>query len=176
MAYPAIVTDCGNIVLPCMEPELVPIDRVRANDYNPNHVSERSMRDLLQSIRSNGLCYAITTVYDPDSDTYTIVDGYHRYSILRSRGASYVPVVVLDQTMDQRITATVQFNRARGVHQVDGMSNVIRLLIGQGVREDDIAVRLGMDVEEILRLKQAGGIAQMYTDHPYGRSWGVEGA
>lgn len=175
MAYPVIKTKCGPIELPCMEPVIVPIDKVRANNYNPNHVAENNMQLLLQSIKSNGCCFSIVTVYDPDEDVYVIVDGFHRYQIFRDYlEAAEIPVVVLHHTMAERMAATVQFNRARGVHQVELMGDLVRALVEQGVGDDEIAAQLGMDLEEVFRLKQVTGIAALFANQTYSKSWVIE--
>ena len=162
----------GNISLPCMEVKIVPIDKVRANNYNPNAVSDNNMELLEESIMSNGFCFAVVTIYDPDLDQYIIVDGFHRYSIFKDYlQAEELPIIVLDQTIEQRMEATVQFNRARGVHQVELMADLVVALDRQGVEEDEIAKKLGMETEEVLRLKQVTGIADVFKNQNYSTAW-----
>lgn len=158
--------------MPCMAPVIVPIEKVRANNYNPNNVSSNNMQLLLESIESNGFCFPVVTVYDPDEDAYIIVDGFHRYQIFRDYlGASEIPVIVLEQTISQRMAATVQFNRARGVHQVELMGDLVKGLVEQGVDDDEIAKKLGMDLEEVFRLKQITGIAELFKNQTYSKAW-----
>ena len=79
-----IKTKKGTVKLPCMHPIVVPIDKVQANTYNPNHVSDNNMQLLLQSILNNGFCFPVVTIYDADADKYIVIDGFHRYLIFLS--------------------------------------------------------------------------------------------
>ena len=165
----------GTIELPCMDPIIVPIDKVRANNYNPNNVPKNNMELLLQSIKDNGFCFPVVTVYDPDDDVYVIVDGFHRYSIFKDYlNADEIPIVVLKQDMKQRMASTVQFNRARGVHQVELMGDLVQGLIDQGATDEEIAQHLGMELEEVFRLKQITGIAEIFKNQTYSKSWRME--
>lgn len=165
----------GKIELPCMNPIIVPIEKVRANNYNPNNVSENNMQLLLQSIIDNGFCFPVVTVYDPDEDVYVIVDGFHRYSIFKDYlEAKELPIVVLNHDIKQRMASTVQFNRARGVHQVELMGDLVKALIDQGSTDEEIAKHLGMDLEEVFRLKQITGIAELFKNQTYSKSWVME--
>ncbi len=162
----------GDIKLPCMDVQIVPINKVRANNYNPNAVSDNNMELLQESILSNGFCFAVVTIYDPDLDKYIIVDGFHRYSIFKDYlEADELPIIVLNQTIEQRMEATVQFNRARGVHQVELMADLVVALDRQGVEETEIAEKLGMEMEEVLRLKQLTGIAEVFKNQNYSTAW-----
>lgn len=167
-----IKTIYGDIALPCMEPRIVPIDQVQANDYNPNEVSKDNMLLLLQSIRDNGFCFAVVTIWDEDSQKYIIIDGFHRYDIfLNYLKASEIPIVVLDHDMAQRMAATVQFNRARGVHQTELMGDLVQALLKQGASDEDISKHLGMKMEEVYRLKQITGFADLFKNQPYSMAW-----
>lgn len=162
----------GPIKLPCLNVRIVPIDQVQANNYNPNRVSDNNMKLLEESILSNGFCFAVVTVWDPDSEKYIIVDGFHRYLIFRDYlEAKELPIIVLEHDISQRMAATVQFNRARGVHQVELMSDLVQALVQQGVDDDEIARRLGMDIEEVFRLKQLTGIAELFKNQIYSKAW-----
>lgn len=155
-----------------MNVRLVPIQQVQANNYNPNMVSRHNMLLLQESILANGFCFPIVTIYDPDLERYIIIDGFHRYSILKDYlGCEQIPVVVLEHNIAQRMEATVQFNRARGVHQVELMGDLVAALAKQGVADDEIAVKLGMELEEVLRLKQVTGIAELFKNQQYSSSW-----
>lgn len=161
-----------DIPLPCMNVRLVPVQQVQANNYNPNTVSRHNMALLQESILANGFCFPIVTIYDPDLERYIIIDGFHRYSILKDYlGCEQIPVVVLEHNITQRMEATVQFNRARGVHQVELMGDLVAALAKQGVADDEIAVKLGMELEEVLRLKQVTGIAELFKNQQYSSSW-----
>lgn len=167
-----IDTAVGKIALPCMAPIIVPTAKVAANTYNPNHVSENNMELLLQSIKDNGFCFPVVTIYDEVLDRYVVIDGFHRYLIFRDYlKADVIPVVVLEHTMAERMFATVQFNRARGVHQVELMGDLVQWLVEQGVEDEEIAKHLGMGTEEVYRLKQITGIAALFKNQVYSKSW-----
>lgn len=169
---PELQTKKGRIKLPVMTPVLIPAELVQANNYNPNHVDESNMKLLETSIVENGFAFPIVTVYDADIERFVIVDGFHRYTILTDRlKCKQLPCVVLNQDISQRIAATVQFNRARGVHQVDLMGDLVRSLFEQGQDDEEIAAQLGMEVEEVFRLKQVTGIAELFKNQTYSRAW-----
>lgn len=171
-----IETKRGIIKLPCFNVQLVPISKVQANTYNPNVVPDDKMELLLESILMNGFCYPVVTIYDPDFDKYVIVDGFHRYLIFRDYlQAEEIPIIVLDHDIAKRMMATVQFNRARGFHQVELMGDLVRALIEQGVSDEEIAEKLGMEIEEVYRLKQITGIAELFKNVEYSRAWEMEG-
>lgn len=167
-----IETKKGPIKLPCLKVQIVNIDQVHANKYNPNTVASNNMALLEESIMSNGFCFAVVTIWDSDLEKYIIIDGFHRYLIFRDYlGAKQLPIIVLEHDITQRMAATVQFNRARGVHQVELMGDLVRALVEQGVPDDDIAQRLGMELEEVFRLKQITGIAELFKNQLYSRAW-----
>ena len=167
-----IKTKKGIIKLPCMTPVIVPIEKIVSNDYNPNHVSDNNMELLLQSIIDNGFCFPVVTVYDDILDKYIVVDGFHRYIIFKDYlEADVLPIVVLEHDISQRMAATVQFNRARGVHQVELMGDLIKALVEQGIEDEEIAKHLGMELEEVFRLKQVTGIAELFKNQIYSKSW-----
>jgi ParB-like chromosome segregation protein Spo0J len=168
----AIKTKKGNVALPCLDVKIVPIDQVQANNYNPNAVPENNMRLLEESILSNGFCFPVVTIWDPDEEKYVIIDGFHRYLIFRDwLEAKELPIVVLEHDISQRMAATVQFNRARGVHQVELMGDLVKALVEQGLADDEIAERLGMEIEEVFRLKQITGIAELFKNQVYSKAW-----
>ena len=170
-----IQTKHGSVKLPCMEPIIVPIDKVQANNYNPNHVSDNNMQLLLQSILDNGFCFPVVTVYDDILDKYVIVDGFHRYEIVKNYfEADCLPIVVLSHDISKRMAATVQFNRARGVHQVELMGDLVRALVEHGADDETIAKHLGMELEEVYRLKMITGIAELFKNQTYSKSWHME--
>lgn len=170
-----IKTVKGTVVFPCMHPKVVPISEVQANNYNPNNVSENNMQLLLQSILDNGFCFPIVTIYDEGIEKYIVIDGFHRYVIFRDYlKAEYVPIVILKHDVTQRMEATVQFNRARGVHQVELMGDLVQALVNQGASDEEISKHLGMDLEEVYRLKQITGIAELFKNQPYSKSWEMQ--
>lgn len=177
MEEPVMTIDTahGRIKLPCMNPRIVPIEKVQANNYNPNNVADSEMELLLTSIKDNGFCFAVVTIYDEILDKYIIIDGFHRYQIFRDiLKASELPILVLDHDMKKRMEATVQFNRARGVHQTELMGDLVQALVEQGASDEEIAKHLGMDDEEVYRLKQVTGIAALFKNQTYSRSWEMQ--
>jgi len=165
----------GPIKLPCMNPIIVDIDKVQSNTYNPNSVSSQNMDLLEESIMSNGFCFAVVTVWDPDLEKYIVVDGDHRYMEFRDRlQARQIPIIVLEHDITKRMEATVQFNRARGVHQVELMGDLVQALVEQGVPDEEVAQKLGMEIEEVFRLKQITGIAELFKNQIYSKSWEMQ--
>lgn len=170
-----IKTKKGIVKFPCMHVKIVPIEKVMANNYNPNSVSDHNMELLLQSILDNGFCFAVVTIYDKMIDRYIVVDGFHRYIIFKDYlQAECIPIIVLDQDVTQRMEATVQFNRARGVHQVELMGDLVQALVQQGATDEEISKHLGMDPEEVFRLKTITGIAELFKNQTYSKSWEME--
>lgn len=167
-----IETKKGDVKLPCLDVKVVDIDLVQANNYNPNAVPDNNMKLLEESILANGFCFPIVTIYDPDLEKYVIIDGFHRYIIFRDWfEAKQIPVVILEHDISQRMAATVQFNRARGVHQVELMGDLVKALVEQEVPDEEIAEKLGMEIEEVFRLKQITGIAELFKNQIYSKAW-----
>lgn len=167
-----IKTKKGVIDLPVMEPIIVPIEKIQANNYNPNNVPKNNMKLLEQSIIDNGFCFAVVTIYDEEIDKYVIIDGFHRYTIFKDYlEATEMPIIVLNHDTKKRMSATVQFNRARGVHQVDLMGDLVQSLINQGASDEEIAKHLGMEMEEVYRLKQITGIAEIFKNQTHSKAW-----
>lgn len=167
-----IESNRGPLLLPCMHTFLVPVEKVRANNYNPNAVPKNNMELLLQSILDNGFCFPIVTIYDNNMDEYVIIDGFHRYTILKDwLEVKLIPIIALSHNMYQRMAATIQFNRARGVHQVELMGDLVQAMVEQGATDEEIAKHLGMEMEEVYRLKQITGIAELFKHQAYSKSW-----
>lgn len=161
------------IEIPCVSTVVVKRELVLANTYNPNSVPDSKMELLMQSIIDNGFAYPIAVIFDPDLECFVIVDGYHRHLITASNylGLPYIPVVVLSHNAAQRMIATIQFNKARGFHQVDMDADVIRALIEQGMSEQDVSTHLGIDLDTVHRYKQLTGIAELFKGAQYSAAW-----
>ena len=155
----------------------VPIERVQANDYNPNSVATNEMRLLYTSIEHDGYTQPIVTVYDPDTEKYVIVDGFHRYLTARThddileRVNGRVPIVVIDKPINDRMASTVRHNRARGKHSVNGMASMVFSMLDNGWDDDAICNELGMEAEELVRLKHVTGFSKLFEDVEYRRAW-----
>lgn len=155
----------------------VPIEKVRANSYNPNHVAPPEMKLLYESIKDDGYTMPIVCYYLKDEDMYEIVDGYHRYTTMLNHKDIYerengmLPVSVIDKPISDRIASTVRHNRARGTHDVDLMVNIVKELKDAGMSDAWIIKSIGMDADELLRLKQISGLAALFADEDFTKSW-----
>lgn len=155
----------------------VPVEKIYANEYNPNHVAGPEMKLLYDSIKEDGYTMPIVCYYHADTDKYEIVDGFHRYSIMLKHKDIYerekgmLPVSVIDKPIGERMASTIRHNRARGSHDVDLMSNIVAELKDIGKTDTWIAKHLGMDLDEILRLKQLSGLASLFADKDFSKSW-----
>lgn len=155
----------------------MPIDSVCPNDYNPNSVAKVEMKLLYTSILHDGYTQPIVTVYDPDKKKYVIVDGFHRYYTclvnqdIRDRNHGLVPIVVIDKDINDRMASTVRHNRARGKHSVDGMANMVFSMLENGWEDHDICNELGMESEELLRLKHITGFSKLFEGISYQKAW-----
>lgn len=158
----------------------VPVEKIQANSYNPNAVAPPEMKLLYQSIKQDGYTMPIVCYKLPDEDKYEIVDGYHRYRVLKEhkdiyeRENGHLPVSVIDKPIENRMASTIRHNRARGSHNIELMTNIVAELVDSGMSDDWIAKNLGMDWDEILRLKQISGLASLFTDKEFGKSWRPE--
>lgn len=158
--------------------EWVPVDEVRGNTYNPNHVAPPEMALLAHSVRSNG--YTMPVVTHQDDEAIVVVDGFHRRQVCATDAAvkastqGYLPVTrIRAERADDasRIAATIEHNRARGEHRVDSMSDLVRQLHEAGWRDDKIQQELGMTEDEVLRMKQLTGLASLFAERDYSEAW-----
>jgi ParB-like chromosome segregation protein Spo0J len=161
----------------------VPAESVEANDYNPNNVAPPEMRLLEHSITEDGYTQPIVTWRpDPASECREVVDGFHRNRVgrecpaVRDRLHGYLPVTTINegrQDRSDRIAATIRHNRARGKHQVAAMSEIVQELARRNWSDARIGKELGMDPDEVLRLKQISGLAEMFADEEFSEAWEV---
>lgn len=151
---------------------------VEANEYNPNAVAPPEMKLLIRSIEEDG--YTMPIVTFPDADTIRIVDGFHRRKAERTNAAihestlGYIPVSTIrpeKRGVSDRMASTIRHNRARGTHSVDLMVNIVAELTEAGMGNDWIMKHIGMDADELLRLKQISGLAALFKDRAYSRAW-----
>lgn len=155
----------------------VPIESIHANSYNPNSVAPPEMRLLYDSIKQDGYTMPIVCYYN--NGQYEIVDGFHRYRVMLEHKDIYerengmLPVTVIDKPISERMASTIRHNRARGSHSVDIMGNIVTEL-SKDHSPTWIAKHLGMDQDEILRLKQITGLAEMYKNGDFSMSWEPE--
>lgn len=150
---------------------------VEANDYNPNAVARREMRLLYTSIKHDGYTQPIVTIWDEEKQKYVIIDGFHRYASmvynkdLRELNNSQVPIVVLDKGINDRMASTIRHNRARGKHSVEGMSNIVLQMLKNGWGDSEICNELGLEAEELVRLKYVTGFAKLYEGKQFSQAW-----
>ncbi len=165
----------GRVDYACMRVILVPWAEIVANNYNPNSVPPDKLELLAQSIADNGFCFPVVVIRDEERGVYVIVDGFHRWTVSGPEwlALDMVPVVVLPHSMAQRLSATWQFNKARGHHSVDLDAELIRALLGQGLSEAEVCARLGVDADTVHRYKQVTGIAALFARSPYSTAWSM---
>jgi hypothetical protein len=155
----------------------IPVEDIEPNDYNPNSVATQEMRLLYTSIKHDGYTQPIVTIWDEERGKYVIVDGFHRYftcknnqDIQDSTGGC-LPVVVIEKGINERMAATVRHNRARGSHSISGMSSMVFSLLENGWKDHEICNHLGMEPEELLRLKHITGFSKLFENVEYAKAW-----
>lgn len=155
----------------------VPIDMVRANDYNPNNVAKIEMKLLYTSILHDGYTQPIVTVWDDINGKYIIVDGFHRFFVAKSnpdileRNMGMLPIVVIDKDINERMASTVRHNRARGKHLMTGMSSMVFEMLQNGWKDQDICNELGMEPEELIKLKHITGFSKLFNNVEFNKAW-----
>jgi len=162
-------------------------DTVFANDYNPNHVAPVEMKLLAHSIEKDGYTQPIVTAKMKDigreeSENREVIDGFHRTftgknnEIIKNRLNGYLPVVTANGERlerNDRMASTVRHNRARGKHNVDSMSDMVIELKRRNWNDEKIAKELGMESDEVLRLAQISGLAEMFIDKEFSQAWEI---
>ncbi len=155
----------------------VPFEKIQANSYNPNVVAYPEMKLLYKSILEDGYTMPIVCYYLKDIDKYEIVDGFHRYTIMKlhkdiyEREHGLLPVSIIDKPIANRIASTIRHNRARGSHSIELMVNIVQELVESGMSDAWIMKNIGMSIEELLRLKQISGLATLFKDEDFSKSW-----
>ncbi len=163
---------------PCLRPRLVPVDDVSGNSYNPNKVAPPEMRLLAHSIRRDGITMPVVVAPDPESPGRSVVvDGFHRTTVVKQEpdiGASlqgYMPVVQLDKEIADLMASTVRHNMARGSHQVDLSAQLVTVLTKHHWSDKRIGEEIGMEPDEVLRMKQVTGLADAFANHNLTEAW-----
>lgn len=158
----------------------VPSADVVANDYNPNTVAPPEMRLLEKSIDADGYTQPIVT--HADGGQFIVVDGFHRHRVgresarVRDRVRGCLPITLINAdrgARQDRIAATIRHNRARGKHGVEAMSDVVLELSRRNWSDTKIGAELGMEPDEVLRLKQITGLAEMFADREFSEAWDI---
>jgi len=155
----------------------VPIEKVTPNDYNPNSVAGKEMSLLYTSISHDGYTQPVVTIYNAERDLFEIVDGFHRYYTCKTNpdileaNHGMLPIVVIQKDINDRMASTVRHNRARGKHSVNGMSSMVFNMLDNGWDDSAICNELGMEPEELLRLKHITGFSKLFEDTSYKKAW-----
>lgn len=156
-------------------------ETVEANDYNPNKVAPPEMKLLERSIEEDGYTQPIVTWLA--GGYREVIDGFHRNRVgkeskaVRKRTRGYLPVTTVNEgrtERNDRIAATIRHNRARGKHQVQAMSEIVIELARRNWADEKIAKELGMDSDEVLRLKQISGLAEMFAEREFSEAWEID--
>lgn len=155
--------------------EWVPAHKVYANDYNPNRIAPFEMELLHTSIRLDNFTQPIVS-YCIDTEHYEITDGFHRnkvgrYPEIAERHYGYLPLTIIDKPLAERIGSTIRHNRARGTHQIQSISEIVLLLTKMGWSDAQISEKLGMELDEIIRLKQITGLKAAFQNYEFSKSW-----
>lgn len=154
---------------PVYNVKAVPVEKVQANSYNPNVVAPPEMRLLELSIWEDGFTMPCVCYHDAEADRYILVDGFHRYTVLKTskriyeREGGMLPVVVIEKDLSNRMASTIRHNRARGTHNIELMSQIVVDLDKSGMSDEWIIRHIGMDRDELLRLKQISGLAELFA-------------
>lgn len=161
---------------PVSRVQFIDIDKIEPNDYNPNAVAKNEMKLLEISIDHDGYTQPTVTIYDKERDKYVIVDGFHRYYVMKTsklineRNGGKLPIVVLDKDINDRMASTVRHNRARGKHSVTGMGNIVCEMIKNGATDEEVCNELGLETDELVRLKYTSGVAKLFENEEFSKS------
>lgn len=162
---------------PVSNVQFVPLEKVQANDYNPNVVAKNELSLLYHSIKQDGYTQPVVVIYDQEHDKYVIVDGFHRYLVMkyhddiREPRNGLLPVVVLDKDMKDRMASTIRHNRARGKHHIQGMADVVFRMLDEGWNDEAICHEIGLSKDELIRVKYVTGFAKLFEGIEYRRAW-----
>ncbi|MDR0427585.1 MAG: ParB/RepB/Spo0J family partition protein [Dysgonamonadaceae bacterium] len=158
---------------PVYKIKAVPLEKVQANTYNPNVVAPPEMELLELSIWEDGYTMPCVCYYIPETDRYELVDGFHRYMVMKTskriyeREKGHLPVAVINKDLSNRMASTIRHNRARGTHNVGLMTTIVAELKEAGMSDEWIRKNIGMDRDELLRYKQISGLAALFADNDF---------
>lgn len=167
------------IAHPILNVQLVPLAKVVGNDYNPNKVAPPEMSLLELSIKKDGLTMPVVVASEKNKDNWVVVDGFHRTSVCKKAHDiytslnGYLPVTFLSKTLEDRVASTVRHNMARGNHQVELSAKLVTFLKRNDWSNNKIGEELGMDPDEVLRLRQITGLAEAFKDKDFSSSWEI---
>lgn len=167
----------NNYTSPVYNVQRIPLDKIKANNYNPNSVAPPEMELLETSIWEDGYTQPVVCFYDDIEKMFIVVDGFHRYRICKEskrvnqREDGHLPVVVIDKEIGDRMASTIRHNRARGSHNIELMSSIVAELVEIGKGDAWICKHIGMSKDELLRLKQITGVAALFINKEFSNAW-----
>ena len=160
-------------ISPVYKVKPIPVEKIRANAYNPNVVASPEMELLELSIWEDGYTMPCVCYYISGEDIYELVDGYHRYMVMKTseriykREKGYLPVTVINKDISNRMASTIRHNRARGTHNIELMTTIVAELKEAGMSDEWVMKNIGMDKDELLRYKQISGLAALFADKDF---------
>jgi len=166
----------SNYTSPVYGVKAVPIDKIHASTFDSNCVASPEMELLYKSILEDGYTMPIVCYYIKEDDSYEIVDGYHRYRIMLDNKDIYnrengmLPVSVIDKPDADRMASTIRHNSARASHSTELMAGIVAELTEAGMLDAWIIKNIGVDKEELLRLKKISGLASLYKDREFSKA------
>lgn len=170
----------SEFISPVYNVKRVKLEDIIANDYNPNSVAPPEMQLLETSIWEDGYTQPVVCFFDSDKGKYIVVDGFHRFRICKEskrvneREGGTLPIVTIEKEIGERMASTIRHNRARGSHNIELMSSIVAELIEIGKGDAWICKHIGMSPDELLRLKQITGLASLFVNKEFSRSWDKE--
>jgi Predicted transcriptional regulators len=160
-------------ISPIYRVRAIPVEKIRANAYNPNVVAPPEMELLELSIWEDGYTMPCVCYHIPEEDVYELVDGFHRYLVMKTSKRVYereeglLPITVINKDLSNRMASTIRHNRARGTHSIELMTNIVSELKKAGMSDAWIMKNIGMDKDELLRFKQVSGLAALFADKDF---------
>lgn len=167
----SLLSDWIKSPYPVTRLQLLHVNSIKENQYNPNLVAPVEFELLRHSIEQDGLTMPIVVNKTKEKGIYTVVDGAHRFSILRKIGLDYIPCVILNKTALENIATSVRHNIARGKHQVELTAKLVIELKNSNWSNEKIQKELGMDADEVLRMQQITGLAEAFKDDEFSQAW-----
>jgi len=168
------------MISPVYNIKKISIDKIKANDYNPNRIASPEFKLLELSILEDGFTMPIVCYHNKKDDMYEIVDGLHRFLIAKNnktinqREKNSIPVSIIEKPLKNRFASSIRHNRARGENLLELMQNFIYKSIENNKIDDNWMMKnYGLDKDELLRLKQLTGIKELFKDKDFSKTWVV---
>jgi ParB-like chromosome segregation protein Spo0J len=167
------MNEADKYVSPVYNTRPIPMEKIRANAYNPNVIAPPEMKLLELSIWEDGYTMPCVCYYLSEEDVYELVDGFHRYMVMKTskriyeREKGFLPVSVINKDQSNRMASTIRHNRARGTHNIELMTNIVAEFKKAGMSDAWIMKNIGMDKDELLRFKQISGLAELFADKDF---------